>query len=85
MVSSVHGRPHLAVHDEVSDAAGEVLVLELWVDIWQILIHSSKLKHLSDVQMPESATEQVKFACLQFEMVMCCMLWRGNFSADLLN
>lgn len=75
--------PNLAVHDEVSDAAGEVLVLELWIDIGQILIHSSKLKNLSDVQMPESTTEQimtqVKFACLLFQMLMCCMLRRGNF------
>lgn len=51
--------PHLAVHDEVSDTASEVFVLELWVDIRQILIHSSELKHLRHIQMPESTSEEV--------------------------
>lgn len=82
--TDVHAFPHLAVLNEISDTASEVLVLQLWVDIRQVLIHSSQLKHLCHVQMPESTSEDVvslaTFASLPHELLMCCMLWRGHFS-----
>lgn len=46
------GRPtvrYLAVHNEVTDAAGEVFVLKLRIDEGDVLIHTSKLEHLTHV------------------------------------
>lgn len=44
---------YLAVHDEIADAAGEVFVLELRVDVGDVLIHTAKLEHLAHVQVSE--------------------------------
>lgn len=53
---------YLAVHDEVTDAAGEVFVLKLGVDVWDVLVHTAELKHLTHVQVSKthSGTEAFK-------------------------
>lgn len=45
---------YLAVHDEVTDAAGEVFVLKLGVDVWDVLVHTAELKHLTHVQVSKN-------------------------------
>lgn len=47
---------YLAVHDEVADAASEVFVLKLRVDVWDVLIHATKLEHMAHVQVPKTHT-----------------------------
>lgn len=42
---------YLAVHNEVTDAAGEVFVLQLRVDIGDVLVHTTKLEYLAHVQV----------------------------------
>lgn len=42
---------YLAVHHEVADAAGEVFVLELWVDVWYVLVYAPQLEDVASVQV----------------------------------
>lgn len=44
---------YLAVHDEVADAASEVFVLKLRVDVGNVLIYTSELEHLAHVEVSE--------------------------------
>lgn len=45
---------YLAVDDEVADAASEVFMLELRINVWYVLIHPTKLEHVAHVQMSET-------------------------------
>lgn len=45
---------YLAVHNEVADAASEVFVLKLRVDVWDVLIHTAKLEHVAHVQVSKT-------------------------------
>lgn len=45
---------YLAVHNEVADAAGEVFVLKLRVDVGDVLVHTTKLEHVAHVQVSET-------------------------------
>lgn len=45
---------HLAVNDEVADAASEVFMLKLRVDVGDVLIHTTKLQHLAHVQVSKT-------------------------------
>lgn len=47
-----HG--YLAVHDQVADAAGEVFVLQLRVDVGDVLVHTTELEHLAHVQVSKT-------------------------------
>lgn len=42
---------YLAVHDEVADAAGEVFVLKLRVDVGYVLVHTAQLDHLAHIEV----------------------------------
>lgn len=54
---------YLAVDDEVADAAGEVFVLELGVDVGHVLVYSSQLQHLRPIQMPGHRSELLLTSC----------------------
>lgn len=45
---------YLAVHNEVADAASEVFVLKLGVDVWDVLVHTAKLEHVAHVQVSKT-------------------------------
>ena len=45
---------YLAVHDEVADAAGEVFVLKLRVDVGDVLIYTAELEHVAHVQVSKT-------------------------------
>lgn len=45
---------YLAVHDEVADAAGEVFVLKLRVDVGDVLVDATELEHVAHVQVSET-------------------------------
>lgn len=45
---------YLAVHDEVADAAGEVFVLKLRVDVGDVLVYTTKLEHVAHVQVSKT-------------------------------
>lgn len=45
---------YLAVHDEVADAAGEVFVLKLRVDVRDVLIHTAELEYVAHVQVSKA-------------------------------
>lgn len=45
---------HLAVHDEVADAAGEVFMLKLRVDVGDVFVHTTKLQYLAHVQVSKT-------------------------------
>ena len=45
---------YLAVHDEVADAAGEVFVLKLRVDVGYVLVDTTKLEHVAHVQVSKT-------------------------------
>lgn len=45
---------YLAVHDKVANAASEVFVLKLRVDVRDVLIHTTKLEHMAHVQVPKT-------------------------------
>ena len=56
---------YLAVHDEVADAAAEVFVLQLRVDVWDVLVHSAELQHLAHVQVSETNRGMRTQICIQ--------------------
>ena len=45
---------YLAVHDEVADAAGEVFVLKLRVDVGDVLVDTTELEHVAHVQVSKT-------------------------------
>lgn len=47
---------YLAVHDEVADAAGEVFVLKLRVDVGDVLVDTTELEHVTHVQVSKTHT-----------------------------
>lgn len=51
---------HLAVHHQVANAASEVFVLELRVNVGNVLIHATELQNLAHVQVSKTHTQRQK-------------------------
>lgn len=53
---------YLAVHNKIANAASEVFVLKLRVDVRDVLVHTTQLEHMAHVQVSTMQNQTHKYA-----------------------